>query len=325
MRLPLLTVSLLAASVLVTVPVLAAKKPKAAPAAAAASAGPPGANTVVATVDGHPIHLSDLDAAVQELPPQARNLPAQQLYPILVDQLVDREALVLDARKQNLQKDPAVQAAMAHADDQVLQNALLRRDIAPQLTDANLRAQYDKQIGSKPGEEEVQASHILVSTQAQAQDIINQLNKGADFATLAKKYSTDPTGAQNGGDLGYFKKGDMLPEFSAAAFALQPGQITQTPVKTRYGYHVIKLVNRRLSSPPTFDEAKAQLQQQYVQQLVQAEVAKAKQGLKIERFNSDGSPATGTPAAVGTAAPPSAGGGAAPATAAPAAAPPAKK
>jgi peptidyl-prolyl cis-trans isomerase C len=315
MRLPLLTVSLLAASALVAVPGWAAKKPAKPAAAATTPAGPPGANTVVATVDGHPIHLSDLDAAVQELPPQARSMPPQQLYPILVDQLIDREALVLEARKQNLQKDPAVQTAMARADDQVLQNALLRRDIAPQLTDANLRAVYDKEIGSKPGEEEVQASHILVSSQAQAQDIINQLNKGADFATLAKKYSTDPTGAANGGDLGYFKKADMLPEFSAAAFALQPGQITQTPVKTRYGYHVIKVTNRRLASPPTFDEAKAQLQQQYVQQLVQAEVAKAKQGLKIQRFNSDGSPATGTPAAVGTATPPA---GAAPAAAAPA-------
>jgi len=283
MRLRLITIGLLAASSLAAAPVWAAKKPTK-PAAAATPATPaqPGANTVVATVDGHPIHLSDLDAAVQELPAQARSLPPQQLYPILVDQLIDREALVLAARKQNLQKDPAVQALMTHADDQVLQNALLRKDIGPQLTEANLRAIYDKQIGSKPGEEEVQASHILVATQAQAQDIINQLNKGADFATLAKKYSTDPTGAANGGDLGYFKKGDMLPEFSAAAFALQPGQITQTPVKTRYGYHVIKLVNRRLASPPTFDEAKAQLQQQYVQQLVQAEVAKAKQAVNAQ-------------------------------------------
>jgi peptidyl-prolyl cis-trans isomerase C len=303
MRLPLMTVGLVAAATVIATPVWAAKKPPAkatttTPATPATPAGAPSAATVVATVDGHPIHLGDLDAAVQELPQQARAMPAQQLYPILVDQLVDREALVLAARKQGLDKDPAVQALMARADDQVLQNALLRRDIAPQINETNLRAMYDKEIGSKPGEQEVQASHILVPTEAQAKDIIAQLNKGADFATLAKKYSTDPTGAQNGGDLGYFKKGDMLPEFSNAAFAMKPGQITQTPVHTRYGYHVIKVFNTRLSSPPSFAASQQQLQQEMVQNLVQQEVAKAKQGVVIQRFNSDGSPATSTPAVI---------------------------
>ena len=315
MRLPLLLGTALVAGLSITA-ASAATKPKhaATPAPVAptpAAAGP--RNPVVATVDGHPIHLADLDAAVQELPTNMRSAPAAQLYPVLVDQLIDREALVLAARKQNLQSDPAVQDAMARAQDQVLQNALLRRDIAPQVTEANLRALYDKQIGSKPGEEEVRASHILVATEAQAKDIIKQLNAGADFAGLAKKFSTDPTGAQSGGDLNFFKKGDMLPEFSTAAFALQKGQITQTPVKTRYGYHVIKLVDRRLSSPPTFSEAQQQLQQQFVQGLVQQEVATAKKGLTIQRFNSDGSPAA-VGAAPAVVAPP-----------APAAAAPAKK
>jgi peptidyl-prolyl cis-trans isomerase C len=320
MRSALMTVGLVAAATVIGTPVWAAKKVPAKTTtttpAAPATPGTPSPMTVVATVDGHPIHLGDLDAAVAELPQQARSMPAQQLYPILVDQLVDREALVLAARKQGLEKDPAVQQQMARAEDQVLQNALLRRDIAPQVTEANLRALYDKEIGSKPGEQEVQASHILVATEAQAKDIIAQLNKGADFATLAKKYSTDPTGAQNGGDLGYFKKGDMLPEFSNAAFAMKPGQITQTPVHTRYGYHVIKVVNVRLSSPPTFAASQQQLQQEFVQNLVQHDVAKAKQGLVIQRFNSDGSPATTAPVMVAPVA-------AAPAPAA--AAPPAKK
>jgi peptidyl-prolyl cis-trans isomerase C len=307
---------MVAASALAVTPGFAAKKT---PAAATTPAKPttgPSPTTVVATVDGHPIHLSDLNAAVQELPANMRQMQPQQLYPILIDQLIDREVLVLAARKQGLQNDAAVKEQMANADDTVLQNALLRKEIAPQVNEAALRAVYDKEIGTKPGEQEVQASHILVPTEAQAKDIIAQLQKGADFATLAKKYSTDPTGAQNGGDLGYFKKGDMLPEFSSAAFALQPGQFTQTPVHTRFGYHVIKVFNRRVSPPPTFAESENQLQQQYVQQLIQQEITKAKQGVKIQRFNSDGSPASNAPAVV---APPAA---AAPATA-PAA--PAKK
>jgi peptidyl-prolyl cis-trans isomerase C len=300
MRLRLMTIGVLAAGTMLSQPVWAAKKaPTPAPAAPADAA--PGApkplnpQTVVATVNGHAIHLSDLNAAVAELPQNMRSMPPQQLYPILVDQMIDREALVLSARKQGLQNDPAVKAAMARADDTVLQNALLRRDVAPQITEANVRAAYDKNIGTKPGEEEVQASHILVPTEAQAKDIIKQLDKGADFATLAKKYSTDPTGKQSGGDLGYFKKADMLPAFSDAAFALKPGQITQTPVHTRYGWHVIKVFNKRQAPPPTFQEAAQQLQQEMVQKLIQQDVDKAKQGLVIHRYNSDGSPATNAP------------------------------
>jgi peptidyl-prolyl cis-trans isomerase C len=244
---------------------------------------------VVATVDGHPIHLSDLDAAVQELPPQARSMPPQQLYPILVDQLIDREALVLEARKQNLQKDPAVQTAMARADDQVLQNALLRRDIAPQLTDANLRAVYDKEIGSKPGEEEVQASHILVSSQAQAQDIINQLNKGADFATLAKKDSIDP-GASIGGELGWFSQDQMVPAFANAAFALKPGEYTKTPVQSQFGWHVILCEGKRTAPAPALADVQQTIRQNLADAAIKATLAAARSKVKIEIYNTNGTP-----------------------------------
>lgn len=292
MRLSLLSLSLLAASSLSVVPAIAATHKKPAAHTAAKPAAGPNMDTVVGIVDGHKITLTDLSAAIRELPPQARQMPPQQLYPLLLDQMIDREALVIRARKDNLQAEPDVKAAMERADDQVLQNALLRKDVGPQINEQALRALYDKEIGTKPGPEEVKASHILVPTEKQAQDIIAQLNKGADFATLAKKYSTDPTGKDSGGDLGYFKEGDMVPEFSKAAFALKPGQFTQTPVHTRYGWHVIKVFDKRQAPPPSFDQVKGQLQQQLVQQLVKKEIDKASQGLKIERFNSDGTPAT---------------------------------
>ena len=216
-------------------------------------------------------------------------MPPQVLYPMLLDQMVDREALVVQAEKEGLENQPQVQRALARARDQVLENALLSRDIGPEVTEEALHAKYDAEYANKPGEEEVHARHILVPTEEEAKKVIAELDKGADFATLAKQESKDP-GAQNGGDLGFFKKGDMVPEFAAAAFALQPGKYTETPVKTQFGYHVIKLEERRVAPPPPYDQAKAELRQQIIQAGVRTELDKAKVGLPIEKFNMDGTP-----------------------------------
>ena len=192
-----------------------------APAAAPAAA----ANPIVATVNGAPVHLQDVSDAAQALPEQMHSLQPSVLFPIVLDQLIDRQAVIAEAKKEKLDQDPAVAQEIARAEETTLQNALIRRDVAPQITEAAIHAKYDKDIAGKPGEEEVDAAHILVGSEAAAQKLIDQLKKGADFATLAKQNSTDPAGAQ-GGDLGFFKKGDMLPAFSDAAFKLQPGAST---------------------------------------------------------------------------------------------------
>jgi peptidyl-prolyl cis-trans isomerase C len=282
--------------------VMAQPAKPAAPAAATAPATPPAAtpskpaDPVVAKVGGQDIHLSDVSEAAQTLPDEVRSMPPQVLFPMLLDQMIDREALVIQAKKEGLEKDPQVQHAIDRATDQVLQNAMLSREITPTVTDAALKAKYDAEIANKPGEEEVHAQHILVPTEDAAKKIIEQLKKGADFATLAKSESKDP-GAQNGGDLGFFKKTDMVPEFATAAFALKPGEFTQTPVKTQFGYHVIKLIERRAAPPQTFDEAKEQLRQELIQAGVRASLAKAKVGLVVEKFNMDGTPMVAAPAA----------------------------
>ena len=280
-----------------------AQTPPAAPAAPPSSAAPQLAGVpsdpVVGLVNGDPIHLSDLSEAVKTLPDEYRNMPPATLYPLMLDQLIDRKAVAIEARKQGLDKDPGVQREVAHAEDAALQNALLTRDISPLITDAALHARYDQQYKGKTGEEEVKASHILVPTEDEAKAVIADLDKGADFATLAKSHSKDP-GSANGGDLGWFKAGDMLPEFSAAAFALKPGQITQTPVKTRYGWHVIKLEDRRLSPPPSFEQARDELRQGLIQENLRKVLADARSQVKVERFNIDGSPQR----AVDTAEPP---------------------
>ncbi len=262
-----------------------------------AQTAPPAAGTdpVVARVAGEDIHATELADAAQTLPEELRGMPPTMLYPMLLDQLVDRRVIVLAARKQGFGEDAAVKRAVVRATDTALQNALLTREIAPMLTDEAIKARYERDIAGKPGEEEVRASHILVADEEKAKAIIAQLKGGASFAEVAKTNSTDPSAAQNNGDLGFFKKTDMLPEFSDAAFALQPGQITETPVKTRFGLHVIKLEERRTAPPAALDQVRDEIRQSLIQEGVSRVLAQAKTGIAIEKFNQDGTLQTAAP------------------------------
>jgi peptidyl-prolyl cis-trans isomerase C len=275
--------------------------PAAAPAAGAApaAAAVPKPDTVVAKVNGAEIHYSDVQDAIGTLPDEYRNLPPQMLYPMLIDQLIDRKAVVLLAHKEGLETDPAVIKQIARATDAALQNALFTRDIGPTLSEQAIKARYDATIAGKSGEQEVHARHILVASEDEAKKIIEELGKGGDFAALAKAHSTD-SGAAQGGDLGFFKKGDMVPEFAAAAFALKPGETTKAPVHTQYGWHIIKVEEVRQAPPPTFEQSHDQIRQEIIQEGVKKVVAEAKVGLTIEKFNPDGS----TPKATDTAEPP---------------------
>ena len=252
------------------------------------------ADPVLAKVNGQPIHLSDLKAAVATLPAQARSMPPQQLYPLLLDQLVDAQALLVEAKKTGLDKDPEVQRAMKMSEDRTLASALLNKVVAPQVTDEAVKAKYDQEVGNKPGEPEVHARHILVGDEATAKKVIAELKKGGDFAALSKQYSKDPGASAQGGDLGWFKKGDMVPEFADAAFAQKDNEITQTPVKTQFGWHVIHTLGHRTGEAPAFDTERDELRQKMVQAAVQQEVASARSAVTVERFNMDGSPAKAT-------------------------------
>jgi len=269
----------------------------AAPTPASAAADP-----VLATVNGQPIHMSELNIAAETLPAQARAMPPQQLYPMLLEQLIDARALLLEAQKTGLDKDPSVQRVMQLASDRALESALLSKIVRPQVTDDAVKAKFDQDNAATGGEPEVHARHILVGDEATAKKIIADLKKGGDFAALSKQYSKDPGASAQGGDLGFFKKTDMVPEFAAAAFALKDGEVTQTPVHTQFGWHVIQVLEHRTTPPPSFDETKDQLRQSMVQEAVQKEVALARAGVTVEKFNMDGSPAKATD----TAEPPAA-------------------
>ena len=247
---------------------------------------------VVARVNGVEVRLSDLADATQSLPAEMRSMPPAMLYPMLLDQLVDRAAIVELARRRGIDKEPAVARQIARAQDQALQTALISRDVGPLVGETELRARYDREIAGKPGEEEVHARHILLPNEADAKAVIAELKKGGDFAAIARARSADK--ASGDGDLGFFKKADMVPEFATAAFALKPGQISDTPVKSQFGWHVIRLEARRTAPPPPFEEAYEALRTKTIQEGVEKLLQTARTGLTIEKFNIDGTPRRAT-------------------------------
>jgi peptidyl-prolyl cis-trans isomerase C len=255
---------------------------------------PAAGDPVVAKVGDQTILLSDVKAAAQSLPANAQQMPPDQLYPALLDQMIDGLALVAEAKRTGLDKDPAVQRQVTMAEDRALETAVLHKVIGPQVTEAAVRARYDATVAGKPGEEEVHARHILVSDEATAKKIIADLDKGGDFAALSKQYSKDPGASQQGGDLGWFKKSEMVPEFADAAFTLKPGEIDQTPVHTQFGWHVIQVLGRRQAPAPTFEQAAPELRQAMIQEYVQQAVTKARAQVTVQKFNLDGSPVRAT-------------------------------
>jgi peptidyl-prolyl cis-trans isomerase C len=280
----------LAAAIAASPALIAGAQAQSAAGAPAAAQPAPTSDTVLATVDGKPIRMSDVQAAGADLPANLQQLPPDQLFPLLVNQLIDRQALLVAATDEHLSRDAKIRAAMEDAANEKLENAYVQEKVGPAVTDAAVQAAFKKQYAGKPGPAQVDARHILVKTQAQAQAIIDQLNKGADFATLATKDSIDP-GAKNGGELGWFSEDEMVPAFAQAAFALTPGQYTKTPVQTQFGWHVILCEGKRQAPAPSFDSVKDQLRQQLADTAIKATLADVRAKVKIKLFNPDGTPA----------------------------------
>lgn len=250
-------------------------------------ATPPG-DPVVARVDGEPILLSDVAAAARDLPEELRGAPPQMLYPLLLDQMIAGRAITAAARRAGLDREEEVRARIRRAEELELQQAWLTREIGSRVTDEAVRARYDREIASRPAEEEVRARHILVPTESEARAALAEIRGGADFTAVAQRRSTGP-GAREGGDLGFFRRGDMVPEFANAAFALQAGQVSENPVRSPFGWHVIKVEERRQAAPPPFEEVAQAIRQQLLEAEVQAAVERARAAARIERFNLDGS------------------------------------
>ena len=270
-----------------------------------AGAATPAADPVVAIVNGEKIHRSDIQEALRTLPPQRTQQSPDKLYVAVLDQMVATTLVAQAARKAKTQDEPEVKRRLALVQEQVLAQAYVDHLVKGGLSDAKLKALYEKAVKNAPPREEVNARHILLPTEAEAKAVIEQLKNGADFATLAKEKTTDPAGKASGGDLGWFPKEQMVPEFADAAFALKKGEFSQTPVQTKFGWHVIKVEDRRIAPAPTFDQLKPQLTEELARQLVKEKMDDLKTAAKIELFNGDGSrPGTKPATPPAAAAPP---------------------
>lgn len=244
---------------------------------------------VVATVNGAKIHLSQVRDAHKLLPAQYQQIPFETIFPGLLESIIDTKLAAADARAQKVEKSKEFKEQMTRLEEQVLQRIMLTRTVDKGVTDAAVRARYAQIAKELNSVEQIQARHILLKTEEDATAVIAELGKGGDFAALAKTRSTGPS-APEGGDLGFFTKGQMVPEFETAAFALKTGEYTQKPVKTQFGWHVIKVEDRRASEVPKFEEVEDGLRNDLSREVGTAYITGLREKAKITMFNTDGSP-----------------------------------
>ncbi len=257
---------------------------------------------VVATVNGLEIHKSTLIDAYQHS--RLSKAPLDAVYEQVLDYVITGQLLLTEAKKENLENDPEVKAEFRSAQNNILEQTVLTRKVEAAVTDDELHKRYDEMVKNSPAKEEIHARHILLDSEDAAKQVIADLKGGAKFEDEAKAKSKDPSAAQNGGDLGFFGKDDMVAEFADAAFKMKDGEISETPVKTQFGWHVIQVVERRTAPPPSFDEAKANLVGEARNEEAQRIIEALQKDADIKRFNLDGTPQTAPPAAPADAAKP---------------------
>ena len=241
---------------------------------------------VLATVNGVEITERELALAEADLAQQYASAPAGQRRALILNALIDIKLLAAEAEKAGMDKEQNFQARMAFLRSRALHNSFFQENALNTITDEELQVRYDKEIAAIPQSEEIRARHILVEKEEEAIDIIKQLDDGADFAELAKEKSTGPSGP-NGGDLGYFGKGQMVPEFELAAFSLENGQHTAKPVKTQFGWHVIKKEDARSTQPPAFEQVKDQIRQILAREKYLALTSSARKDQQIDILDED--------------------------------------
>jgi peptidyl-prolyl cis-trans isomerase C len=238
-------------------------------------------NKVLATINGTKITQKDVDQISADLDPQFARLPDDQRRLAALAAIIDIKSLAAKAEEEKIDQTPEFKARMEFLKDRALHNDYFKQQVVDKITDADIRARYDKEMAAMPPQNEVRARHILVKTKEEAEAIIKQLDGGAKFEDVAKEKSTDGSAAQ-GGDLGYFGPGQMVPEFEKAANELEVGKYTKDPVQTQFGFHVIKLEDKRVQQPPAFDQVKDQVKQILIRERYMELVKKDRGDLKVE-------------------------------------------
>jgi peptidyl-prolyl cis-trans isomerase C len=241
----------------------------------------PDANTVVASVNGQDITLGQMIVVRASLPEEYQELPNEVLFTGILDQLVQQEVL---AQSNTAEPSLRVQLTLANEKRALMASDAIERLLADGISEDAIKAAYDSQYGTSEPEKEFRAAHILVETEEAAKALITHLEGGADFATLARDNSTGPSGP-NGGELGWFSPGMMVKPFEDAVMAMQDGQIS-APVKTRFGWHVIKLEESRQKEAPTLESVREELEVDVRQMAIQTHIETLEKAATVTRVET---------------------------------------
>jgi len=256
----------------------------------AQATAPKAANdAVIAKVEGTDIYRSEILRAFSTLPKQMQEAGFETIYPSLLERLIQQRLLIMEGRKKKLAESAEVKSRLVRLEDALIGEVYLNQLIEANVTPGLLEQRYADFLKKNPPVDEVRARHILLKTEIDAKNVIGHLDAGKTFPEAAKEFSTGPSAA-NGGDLGYFKRGDMVKSFADAAFAMKSGEVSPLPVKTRFGYHVIKVEDRRTNTPPSFEEMKPRILRDVGRTIAAGVMQQLVLGAKVERFALDGKP-----------------------------------
>jgi peptidyl-prolyl cis-trans isomerase C len=245
--------------------------------------------TVVATVGEETVYLAEILQMAQRLPEQYKKLPLPTVYPGLLQRAINARLIASAGRAAGYAENAQVKKRLRDAESQIISEIFLIETVRDRITEEAVRKSYEERKASFAGGDQVKARHILLETEEVAREVIAEMVKGGDFAGLAAKHSTGPSAA-SGGDLGWFAEGQMVPEFSTAAFALAPGEFTTEPVKTQFGWHVILVEDRKTAEAPPFEQARQQLASDMSERILREMLEALRKETKVEQFNFDGGP-----------------------------------
>jgi peptidyl-prolyl cis-trans isomerase C len=238
-------------------------------------------DTVVAKVNGRDITEADMRLAEAEIGSDLGSIPADQRRRVLVEYLIENHLFAQAAEGEKLGSGPAFDERMRYWQRRALRDAYFDRSVKESVSEADAKKLYDAQVSAARPQEEVRARHILVESESKAKEVFELIAHGEDFGRMAKQHSKDPGSKDDGGDLGYFTRGQMVPSFEEAAFKMQKGDISQ-PVQSQFGWHIIKLEDRRQRGAPPFDQIKDRIIASLIHRKAQEIGQKLREAAKLE-------------------------------------------
>jgi len=239
---------------------------------------------VLAVVNGVPVRRSEVLDATKDLSPEFKQLPLEMVYPVLIDRMIDIRLLAAKGRETGLENDKEVKQKVYEKTQEIMQEVYLNRYVSQKITESGLRDRYNRYVSDNSAREVAYVYHILVGNEALAKDLIKKLEAGANFTELAQQHSLGPDRVK-GGNLGFVGKGDMTPEFVTAVLNIKAGQLAKVPVKSEFGWHVVKVTDRKTLPAPSFEEMRDRLVKEWSGELIAGHVKDLRSQANIERFD----------------------------------------